>query len=411
MPAIRQHLIDPEICIRCNTCEETCPVDAITHNSDNYVVMVEKCEFCMNCIAPCPTGAIDNWREVITAYTLEEQYEWEELPEQETVQEEPAEAASSTIQGKSQDAIETEASEILEVAHSSEGKVLPPFSAAHPYINIYTREKPAIARVAGNYRITDANTESDIHHIVLDFGSTTFPVLEGQSIGVIPPGKDTKGKDHLVRLYSVASPRDGERPNHNNLSITVKRVVLETDNGETKGVCSNYLCDLEKGAEVQVTGPFGNTFLMPNHPEANIIMICTGTGSAPFRAMTERRRRKRNASDTGKLLLFFGARSKGELPYFGPLKKLPDDLIDKELVFSREEGEPKEYVQDRMIKRADDIASLLDDENTFIYLCGLKDMEKGVNDALQTICNSHNINWEQKSRDMRQQGRLHIETY
>ncbi len=411
MPAIRQHLIDPEICIRCNTCEETCPVDAITHNSDNYVVMVEKCEFCMNCIAPCPTGAIDNWREVITAYTLEEQYEWEELPEQETVQEEPAEAASSTIQGKSQDAIETEASEILEVAHSSEGKVLPPFSAAHPYINIYTREKPAIARVAGNYRITDANTESDIHHIVLDFGSTTFPVLEGQSIGVIPPGKDTKGKDHLVRLYSVASPRDGERPNHNNLSITVKRVVLETDNGETKGVCSNYLCDLEKGAEVQVTGPFGNTFLMPNHPEANIIMICTGTGSAPFRAMTERRRRKRNASDTGKLLLFFGARSKGELPYFGPLKKLPDDLIDKELVFSREEGEPKEYVQDRMIKRAADIASLLDDENTFIYLCGLKDMEKGVNDALQTICNSHNINWEQKSRDMRQQGRLHIETY
>jgi benzoyl-CoA 2,3-dioxygenase component A len=23
----KQHLIDPEICIRCNTCEETCPVD------------------------------------------------------------------------------------------------------------------------------------------------------------------------------------------------------------------------------------------------------------------------------------------------------------------------------------------------------------------------------------------------
>lgn len=410
MPAIRQHLIDPEICIRCNTCEETCPVDAITHNSDNYVVMVEKCEFCMNCIAPCPTGAIDNWREVITAYTLEEQYEWEELPEQEAVQEEPL-AASNTIEVKSQDAIETEASRILEVAHSTEGKVLPPFSAAHPYINIYTREKPAIARVAGNYRITDANTASDIHHIVLDFGSTTFPVLEGQSIGVIPPGKDAKGKDHLVRLYSIASPRDGERPNHNNLSITVKRVLVETEDGRVEGVCSNYLCDLEKGAEVQVTGPFGNTFLMPNHPEANIIMICTGTGSAPFRAMTERRRRKRNASDTGKLLLFFGARSKGELPYFGPLKKLPDDLIDKELVFSREEGEPKEYVQDRMIKRSADIAKLLEDENTFIYLCGLKDMEKGVNDALQTICNSHDINWEQKSRDMRQQGRLHIETY
>jgi benzoyl-CoA 2,3-epoxidase subunit A len=410
MPAIRQHLIDPEICIRCNTCEETCPIDAITHNSDNYVVMVEKCEFCMNCVAPCPTGAIDNWRDVNTAYTLEQQYSWEELPDQEEVQED--EVAEPSITGhKSNDAIESEASRILEVAHSTEGTVLPPFSAAHPYINIYTREKPAIAKVAGNYRITDEKTESDIHHIVLDFGSTTFPLLEGQSIGVIPPGKNAKGKDNLVRLYSVASPRDGERPNHNNLSITVKRVVLDTNEGKVTGVCSNYLCDLEKGAEVQVTGPFGNTFLMPNHPEANIIMICTGTGSAPFRAMTERRRRKRNSNDSGKLLLFFGARSKGELPYFGPLKKLPDDLIDKELVFSREEGEPKEYVQDRMLKRSDDIANLLADQNTYIYICGLKQMEQGVNAALQSICSSHDINWDEKSRDMRQQGRLHIETY
>ena len=29
----RQHLIDPETCIRCNTCEETCPVNAITHDA------------------------------------------------------------------------------------------------------------------------------------------------------------------------------------------------------------------------------------------------------------------------------------------------------------------------------------------------------------------------------------------
>ena len=40
---IKQHLIDPEICIRCNTCEATCPVDAITHDSRNYVVDASKC--------------------------------------------------------------------------------------------------------------------------------------------------------------------------------------------------------------------------------------------------------------------------------------------------------------------------------------------------------------------------------
>ena len=72
---LKQHLIDPEVCIRCNTCEATCPVGAVTHNADNYVVDPEKCNFCMDCIAPCPTGSIDNWRVVKTAapYTLDEQ--------------------------------------------------------------------------------------------------------------------------------------------------------------------------------------------------------------------------------------------------------------------------------------------------------------------------------------------------
>ena len=36
---IRQHLIDPEICIRCNTCEATCPVGAISHDSRNYCLL------------------------------------------------------------------------------------------------------------------------------------------------------------------------------------------------------------------------------------------------------------------------------------------------------------------------------------------------------------------------------------
>ena len=79
---IKQHLIDPEICIRCNTCEATCPVSAITHDSRNYVVDVGKCAACLDCIAPCPTGAIDNWRWVPRgkSYSVAEQLLWDELP-------------------------------------------------------------------------------------------------------------------------------------------------------------------------------------------------------------------------------------------------------------------------------------------------------------------------------------------
>jgi benzoyl-CoA 2,3-dioxygenase component A len=54
---IRQHLIDPEICIRCNTCEATCPVNAITHDDRNYVVRADVCNGCMACISPCPRAS------------------------------------------------------------------------------------------------------------------------------------------------------------------------------------------------------------------------------------------------------------------------------------------------------------------------------------------------------------------
>ncbi|MDP4771722.1 MAG: 4Fe-4S binding protein, partial [Limnohabitans sp.] len=79
---IKQHLIDPEICIRCNTCEAICPVGAITHDSLNYVVKADVCNGCMDCISPCPTGSIDNWRMVpkAKAYSIEEQLKWYDLP-------------------------------------------------------------------------------------------------------------------------------------------------------------------------------------------------------------------------------------------------------------------------------------------------------------------------------------------
>ena len=79
---LKQHLIDPVICIRCNTCEETCPVKAITHDSRNYVVDPDICNGCGACISPCPTGSIDNWRTMPrqSAYPIEAQLTWDELP-------------------------------------------------------------------------------------------------------------------------------------------------------------------------------------------------------------------------------------------------------------------------------------------------------------------------------------------
>jgi benzoyl-CoA 2,3-dioxygenase component A len=292
---------------------------------------------------------------------------------------------------------------LLAEAHKGAGgKARAPATASKPAVNLYNLGKPAVAKVQGNFRLTSDKSGSDVRHIILDFGGQHFPVLEGQSIGIIPPGTDANGKPHLPRLYSVSSPRDGERRNYNNLSLTVKR--------DDKGVCSNYVCDLKIGDEVQVTGPFGATFLMPDDPSARMLMICTGTGSAPFRAFTMRRQRAA-AGTSGDMVMFFGARTPDSLPYFGPLAKIPDRLLKKHLVFSRIPGVEKEYVQDRMMVEEEVIADLLADPKTHIYICGLKGMEQGVEHAFKNIAESTGMPWEATRDVMREEGRYHVETY
>jgi benzoyl-CoA 2,3-dioxygenase component A len=422
---IKQHLIDPEICIRCNTCESICPVKAITHDSNNYVVDADICNLCMACISPCPTGSIDNWRNVprAHAYSVEEQLGWGELPGELTAEQlaeagVPADAAPAEVPHAPQLPAAATGEEPFNSAQF--GATLPPWSAAHAYTNLYgpnprnpAAERFVIATVTGNVRVTEVGTDYDTHHIVLDFGSMPFPVLEGQSIGVLPPGQDTNGRAHHPRQYSIASPRNGERPGYNNLSLTIKRVLEDHQGKPVRGVASNYMCDLKVGDKVQVIGPFGASFLMPNHPKSHIVMICTGTGSAPMRAMTEWRRRLRSSGkfEGGKLLLFFGARTKEELPYFGPLQGLPKDFIDINFAFSRTPGQPKKYVQHAMRERAADLAPLLADPNCCFYVCGLKSMEEGVVLALQDIAKQAGLNWADVGASLKRDGRLHLETY
>ena len=375
---IHQHVIDPEICIRCHACEASCEIGAIEHDDVNVVVKAETCNECMSCIPVCPTGSIDNWRWVEKPFSLAEQYSWSELPPAAEAPAEPSEAGDET------------AAALLAQAHG--GVFRAPASAARPTVQLYSVKQPVEAVVQGNYRLTAAASDADVRHIVLSFEGRPFPVLEGQSVGVLAPGADR------LRLYSLASPRDGERPGFHNIALTVKR----------SGICSNYLCDLNKGDKVKIAGPYGSTFLMPDDPAARLLMICTGTGSAPFRGFTMRRQR---VGGSGDMTLVFGARTPDALPYFGPLAKIPDSVLRKHLVFSRVAGSPREYVQDRLLAQAEAVADLLADAKTHVYVCGLRGMEAGVEQAFVGIAESVGLSWEALREAMRAEGRYHVETY
>ncbi len=393
---LKQHLIDPEICIRCHTCEDACPIGAITHNDDNVVVDADKCEHCLHCIAPCPTGSIDNWRVVSTPYSVQEQLVWFELPEQEDIV--AATLDSADAQMENADVIA-----LLAQAQQGAGEMAcAPASAARPVQNLFTQSEPLCARVQGNFRLTEQGADSDVRHIILDLGNASFPYLEGQSIGITPPGTDQNGRPHRLRLYTVSSPRTGERPGTNNLSLTVKR--------ENHGLCSNYICDLKRDDMVNLTGPFGSSFLIPNDAQTRLIMVCTGTGSAPFRAFTMQRQREM-AGINGSMKLFFGARTPQSLPYFGPLDKVPSAFLDKHFAFSRVKNSPKTYVQDQLRADSASVTKWLIDRKTYIYICGLKAMESGVEAAFLDIMKGADQDWQAVKSEMLKDGRYHVETY
>jgi benzoyl-CoA 2,3-epoxidase subunit A len=398
---VRQHLIDPETCIRCNTCESRCPTKAIRHER-NYVVDPEKCNFCMRCVRPCPTGAVEHFLHLAQPYSVDEQLSWIELP--------PALQVASSERTAIAPLIQPGAHRTSDLG-DMDGGAIAPASAATPRIDIFTSDNPARAVVSDNYRITGVTAENDVHHIILEFADAPFPFLEGQSVGIIRPGIDGDGKPHDMRLYSVACARDGEKPGARNMALAVKRVIRRDEQGrETRGVGSNWLCDLMPGDTANVVGPFGSTFLLPEDPEADLLMICTGTGVAPFRGFTHRRRRT-NPNASGKLILIFGARAPEELPYYIALQKYAQSELHRELVYSRLMSSEREYVQDRLRQRAREVGWLLRRPTAHIFLCGSQGLEEGVDEAITEIVGGRSIDWLALKSEMRRTGRYHIEVY
>ena len=121
---------------------------------------------------------------------------------------------------------------------------------------------------------------SDIQHVLLQLPEGMHYV-EGQSLSVIPPGTTENGKNHKPRLYSIASTRYGDLLDGKTVSLCVRRAeYIDPTTGlvddSKKGVCSNFLCDIQKGDKVNVAGPIGKTMLLPEDPSKDIIMVATG---------------------------------------------------------------------------------------------------------------------------------------
>ncbi|MGB2926147.1 MAG: phycobilisome linker polypeptide, partial [Limnothrix sp.] len=68
-------------------------------------------------------------------------------------------------------------------------------------VNIYRPKSPFVGKCVENYELVDEGGSGTVRHLTFDLSEGDMRYLEGQSIGIIPPGVDeSRGKPHKLRL-------------------------------------------------------------------------------------------------------------------------------------------------------------------------------------------------------------------
>ena len=127
-------------------------------------------------------------------------------------------------------------------------------------------------------------------------------------------------------------------------------------------------------------------FKLPALSSCPIIMVAAGTGIAPFRAFVmERTRLLSIGKPVGKMLLIFGCRRPDEdYIYRNELEQATESLhgsLEIVTAFSRTDGMPKTYVQDRVHELGIEVSELVG-EDASIYICGRASMAREVGKAI-----------------------------
>lgn len=289
-------------------------------------------------------------------------------------------------------------------------------------VNIYRPNSPFVGKCLENYELVAEGGSGTVRHLTFDLSEGDLHYLEGQSIGIIPPGTDDKGKPNKLRLYSIASTRHGDHLNGETVSLCVRQLEYQNEAGETiKGVCSTYLCNLEEGADVSITGPVGKEMLLPQEEDATIVMLATGTGIAPFRAflwrMFKEREKNPDYQFKGLAWLVFGIPYTENILYKDDLEKMAAEYPDNfrlTYAISREQSTAdggKVYVQSRVSEYADELFELIQKPNTHVYMCGLKGMEPPISQTFTAEAEKRGMKWDELRKQMKKQERWHVEVY
>ena len=275
----------------------------------------------------------------------------------------------------------------------------------------YDTERRFQATVVSSERITPEASGIEVRELTLDVQEPSFRFELGQSVGVLAPGAKAFGQDVHFRLYSVADLPEGGPSGLPRIKIAVRRVsYIDKYSGEEyPGVASNYLCDRVAGDEVAMSGPYGLAFEVPEEMDANLILIGTSTGIAPFRAFVKHL--YKNVPEwKGTITLFYGARSGLELLYMNDEKDDFTQYYDRETFQAFKALSPRPSWaapidwDGALGQRGQALWELLLQPHTYVYVAGLEKMRDELDDAFREIAGSEQ-KWARRRAELVAGGR------
>ena len=284
-------------------------------------------------------------------------------------------------------------------------------NTAVTHLEDYDTEQRFQATVVSSERITPEESDVEVRELTLDIQEPDFELQLGQSVGVISPGTKEFGQKHHFRLYSVADLPERGASGLPRIKIAVRRVsYVDKYSGEQyPGVSSNYLCDLVAGDTITMAGPYGLAFEVPEEMDANLILIGTGTGIAPFRAFVKHL--YQNVPEwKGTITLFYGAQSGLELLYMN------DERDDFAQYYDSDTFEAFKALSPRptwaapidweaaLAQRGEKLWTLLGQPNTYVYVAGLEKMRGELDVAFSEVAGSGE-KWARRRAELAAGGR------
>lgn len=284
-------------------------------------------------------------------------------------------------------------------------------NTAVTHLDDYDTEQRFQAVVVSSEKITPEASGIEVRELTLDVQNPDFELELGQNVGVLSPGNKEFGQEHHFRLYSVADLPERGHSGLLRIKIVVRRVsYVDNYSGEEyPGRSSNYLCDLVPGDSITMSGPYGLAFEVPEEMDANLILIGTGTGIAPFRAFVKHI--YKNVPEwKGTITLFYGAQSGLELLYMNDERDDFTQYYDDETFRAFKALSPRPAWaapidwEGALAERGEELWKLLGQPNTYVYVAGLEKMRGELDQAFAQIAGSES-KWARRSAELRAGGR------